>query len=106
MSPATKKNKEEKKRKTLLLLVLYVATALFTSWLLFVLLSPFFFAQDETKDQPFADFKVNLVGELPSSLDEAIVEIGGVDNTLDDIQRTTEALAVVLSDYYFHREQQ
>ena len=33
-----------------------------------------------------------------------IVEIGGVDNTLDEMQRTTEALADVLSDYYFHRE--
>ncbi|MFJ7935662.1 stage II sporulation protein P [Sporosarcina sp. NPDC096371] len=31
-----------------------------------------------------------------------IVEIGGVDNTLDELQRTTEALADVLSDYYFH----
>ncbi len=32
-----------------------------------------------------------------------IVEVGGVDNTLEEIHRTTEALADVLSDYYFHR---
>ncbi|WP_335695512.1 stage II sporulation protein P [Sporosarcina ureae] len=29
-----------------------------------------------------------------------IVEIGGVDNTLEELNRTTEALADVLSDYY------
>jgi len=33
-----------------------------------------------------------------------IIEIGGVDNTLEELQRTTEALADVLSDYYWHRE--
>jgi len=33
-----------------------------------------------------------------------IVEIGGVDNTLDELNRTTEALADALSDYYWHRE--
>lgn len=33
-----------------------------------------------------------------------IVEIGGVDNTLEELQRTTEALADVLSGYYWHRE--
>jgi len=30
-----------------------------------------------------------------------IIEIGGVDNTLEELQRTTEALADVLSDYYW-----
>ncbi|MFC5591632.1 stage II sporulation protein P [Sporosarcina soli] len=33
-----------------------------------------------------------------------IVEIGGVDNTVEELHRTTEALADVLSDYYWHGE--
>lgn len=33
-----------------------------------------------------------------------IVEIGGVDNTAEEINRTIEAFADVLSDYYWHRE--
>lgn len=33
-----------------------------------------------------------------------IVEIGGVDNTAEEINRTIEALADVLSDYYWHGE--
>ncbi|KAA0965311.1 stage II sporulation protein P [Sporosarcina sp. ANT_H38] len=33
-----------------------------------------------------------------------IVEIGGVDNTIEEIRRTSEALADVLSDYYWHSE--
>lgn len=33
-----------------------------------------------------------------------IVEIGGVDNTLEELNRSTEALADVLSDYYWHSE--
>lgn len=33
-----------------------------------------------------------------------IVEIGGVDNTLEELNRTIEALADVFSDYYWHRE--
>ncbi|WP_338657000.1 stage II sporulation protein P (plasmid) [Sporosarcina psychrophila] len=37
----------------------------------------------------------------PSSV---IVEIGGVDNTIEELHRTTEALADVLSDYYWHSE--
>ncbi|WP_262173183.1 stage II sporulation protein P [Saccharococcus sp. Marseille-Q5394] len=35
----------------------------------------------------------------PNSL---IVEIGGVDNTVEELQRTVEALADVLSEYYWH----
>jgi len=62
MSPATEKHKKEKKRKTLVVLLLYVATALFTSWLLFVLLYPFFFSQDETKEQPFMEKLYSLAG--------------------------------------------
>ena len=38
------------------------------------------------------------------SPNSVIVEIGGVDNTLEELQRTTEALAEVLSDYYWHRK--
>ena len=38
------------------------------------------------------------------SPNSVIVEIGGVDNTLEELNRTTEALADVLSDYYWHRE--
>lgn len=37
----------------------------------------------------------------PSSV---IVEIGGVDNTIEELHRTTEALADILSDYYWHSE--
>lgn len=33
-----------------------------------------------------------------------IVEIGGVDNTAGELSRTVEALAEVLSDYYWHGE--
>lgn len=33
-----------------------------------------------------------------------IIEIGGVDNTLEEINRTTEAFATVFSDYYWHRK--
>lgn len=33
-----------------------------------------------------------------------IVEIGGVDNSFEEINRTTEALADVISDYYWHGE--
>ncbi|WP_199173118.1 stage II sporulation protein P [Sporosarcina sp. P2] len=38
------------------------------------------------------------------SPNSVIVEIGGVDNTVEELHRTTEALADVLSDYYWHRE--
>ncbi|MFS0577310.1 stage II sporulation protein P [Sporosarcina sp. 179-K 3D1 HS] len=38
------------------------------------------------------------------SPNSVIVEIGGVDNTVEELHRTTEALAEVLSDYYWHRE--
>lgn len=38
------------------------------------------------------------------SPNSVIVEVGGVDNTLEELNRTTEALADVLSDYYWHRE--
>lgn len=34
-----------------------------------------------------------------------IVEIGGVDNTAEELHRTVEVLADVLSDYYWHGEQ-
>lgn len=37
----------------------------------------------------------------PSSV---IVEVGGVDNTAEELSRTVEVLADVLSDYYWHRE--
>lgn len=100
MSPATEKNKKEKKRKTLLVLLLYLATALFTSWLLFVLLYPFFFGKDETKEQPFLNrlysldgFEVDLVKELPPLSDETIAEqlerdefIPPMKNLLQDIE--------------------
>ncbi|MGE6415846.1 stage II sporulation protein P [Planococcus kocurii] len=33
-----------------------------------------------------------------------IIEIGGVDNTVAELHRTVEALANVLSDYYWHEE--
>ncbi len=33
-----------------------------------------------------------------------IVEIGGVDNTVDEIHRTTEIFADVISNYYWHSE--
>ncbi|WP_240949768.1 stage II sporulation protein P [Psychrobacillus sp. BL-248-WT-3] len=33
-----------------------------------------------------------------------IVEIGGVDNTVEELHRTTEVFADVLSEYYFHEE--
>lgn len=33
-----------------------------------------------------------------------IIEVGGVDNTAEEISRTIEALAEVLSDYYWHGE--
>ncbi|WP_277584266.1 stage II sporulation protein P [Psychrobacillus antarcticus] len=33
-----------------------------------------------------------------------IVEIGGVDNTVEELHRTTEIFADVLSEYYFHEE--
>ncbi|MER2172723.1 MAG: stage II sporulation protein P, partial [Psychrobacillus psychrodurans] len=36
----------------------------------------------------------------PNSL---IIEIGGVDNTVEELHRTTEALAEVLSDYYWEK---
>lgn len=32
-----------------------------------------------------------------------IIEIGGVDNTVEELHRSTEALAEVLSDYYWHK---
>ncbi|MFS0574546.1 stage II sporulation protein P [Sporosarcina sp. 179-K 3D1 HS] len=38
------------------------------------------------------------------SPNSVIVEIGGVDNTVEELHRTTEALALVLSDHYWHRE--
>lgn len=38
------------------------------------------------------------------SPNSVIVEIGGVDNTVEELHRTTEVLADVLSDYYWHRE--
>ncbi len=34
-----------------------------------------------------------------------IVEIGGVDNTAEEFHRSTEALADVFSDYYWHKEE-
>jgi len=34
-----------------------------------------------------------------------ILEIGGVDNTADELHRSTEAFAEVLSDYYWFREE-
>jgi stage II sporulation protein P len=37
------------------------------------------------------------------SPNSVIVEIGGVDNTVEELHRTTEALADVISDYYWHR---
>lgn len=33
-----------------------------------------------------------------------IVEIGGVDNTVEELHRTTEVFADVLSEYYFHEK--
>ncbi|WP_203247690.1 stage II sporulation protein P [Sporosarcina beigongshangi] len=38
------------------------------------------------------------------SPNSVIVEIGGVDNTVEELYRTTEVLADVLSDYYWHGE--
>lgn len=38
------------------------------------------------------------------SPNSVIVEIGGVDNTVDELYRTTEMLANVISDYYWHGE--
>ena len=38
------------------------------------------------------------------SPNSVIVEIGGVDNTVEELHRTVEALADVLSDYYWHGE--
>ncbi|MFD1927120.1 stage II sporulation protein P [Sporosarcina siberiensis] len=46
----------------------------------------------------------NGVYNQDMSPNAVIVEIGGVDNTLEELKRTTEALADVLSDYYWHRE--
>ena len=37
------------------------------------------------------------------SPNSVIVEIGGVDNTVEELHRTTEVLADVISDYYWHR---
>lgn len=37
------------------------------------------------------------------SPNSVIVEVGGVDNTVEELHRTTEALADVISDYYWHR---
>jgi stage II sporulation protein P len=34
-----------------------------------------------------------------------IIEVGGVDNTLEELNRTTQVLADVISDYYWHREE-
>ncbi|ANU11029.1 stage II sporulation protein P [Planococcus antarcticus DSM 14505] len=39
------------------------------------------------------------------SPNSVIVEIGGVDNTVEELHRTVEALADVLSNYYWHEEQ-
>lgn len=38
------------------------------------------------------------------SPNSVIVEIGGVDNTVEELHRTTEIFADVLSNYYWHRE--
>ncbi len=38
----------------------------------------------------------------PNSL---IVEIGGVDNTVEEFHRTTEIFADVINNYYWHREE-
>ncbi|WP_262499813.1 stage II sporulation protein P [Planococcus sp. ANT_H30] len=38
------------------------------------------------------------------SPNSVIVEIGGVDNTVEELHRTVEALAAVLSDYYWHEK--
>ena len=38
------------------------------------------------------------------SPNSVIVEIGGVDNTVEELHRTVEALAEVLSKYYWHEE--
>ncbi|TWT08072.1 stage II sporulation protein P [Planococcus sp. CPCC 101016] len=38
------------------------------------------------------------------SPNSVIVEIGGVDNTVEELHRTVDALADVLSDYYWHGE--
>ncbi|MGL3067076.1 MULTISPECIES: stage II sporulation protein P [Planococcus] len=38
------------------------------------------------------------------SPNSVIVEIGGVDSTVEELHRTVEALAEVLSDYYWHGE--
>lgn len=38
------------------------------------------------------------------SPNSVIVEVGGVDNTVEELHRTVEALAEVLSNYYWHGE--
>ncbi len=38
------------------------------------------------------------------SPNSVIVEIGGVDNTVEELHRTTEIFADVISNYYWHRE--
>lgn len=38
------------------------------------------------------------------SPNSVIIEIGGVDNTVEELHRSTELLADVISNYYWHRE--
>lgn len=38
------------------------------------------------------------------SPNSVIIEIGGVDNTVEELHRSTELLADVISDYYWHKE--
>ncbi|MBD8071288.1 stage II sporulation protein P [Bacillus sp. PS06] len=38
------------------------------------------------------------------SSNSIIIEIGGVDNTMEELERTTEALAEVISEYYWAAE--